>query len=81
MTDFIPPTAHEEIDFLEEVEREMMVLTTADLEELTLPMSTLPSTLKTVIQAEAGTYSTQAVNDENIVAATPRGYGPRPAPG
>ena len=88
MTAFIPPDVHEEIDFLEEVERELGVLTTAELEGVTssafispAPAPALPTTPKTVIPAEAGTYTPQAVNDENVVATTPMGHRPRPAPG
>ena len=32
MTAHIPPTEHKEIDFLDEIERELIALTTADLE-------------------------------------------------
>jgi hypothetical protein len=80
MTAFIPPTLHQEIDFLDEVEREMVLLTTAELEVVTSapPVTT---TLKTVIPAEAGTHGRQAVNEENVVIATSTGYRPRPAPG
>ena len=90
MTDFIPPTAHEEIDFLDEVEREMMVLTTAELEGLAndanTPAAPLATTLKTVISAQAaghmpGPHTPRDNNDENIVIATPSGHGSRPSPG
>ena len=67
MTDFIPPTVHEELDFLEEVEREMMVLTTAELE------GTVP--------AQAGIYGTRNGNDKTTDATMPACYGPPPSRG
>ena len=67
MTASTPPTAHEEIDFLDEVEREMMVLTTADLES--------------AVPAQGEIHSTREVNDETTSATMPACYGPPPSPG
>jgi hypothetical protein len=67
MTAHIPPMAHEEIDFLDEIERELVALTTAGLvggkppppkTSKAMPTSTLTTNLKTVILAKARTHTT-----------------------
>jgi len=59
------PTLHEEMDLLDEIERELVRLTTADLEAgatgsyrvFTPATPPLPTTQKTVIPAKAGTHT------------------------
>jgi len=95
MTAHIPPTEHKEIDFLDEIERELIALTTADLEGMreaataAVDAVSAPATpvappfpaLKTVIPAPAGTHDAPDVPTENDVSATPRGPGSRRSPG
>jgi hypothetical protein len=85
MTASIPPSVHEEIDFLDEIERELVQLTTAQLEEMrnveqvmSLPLST---TLQTVIPAQAGTHTTRAFTADSEGAVTPPGDGSSPSRG
>jgi hypothetical protein len=69
MTAPTPLTAHEEIDFLDAVERALAALTTAELEgaimqsdrSATPPQPPLAAKLKTVIPAQAGTHTTFAL--------------------
>ncbi|MDQ2818842.1 MAG: hypothetical protein M3Y65_00295 [Pseudomonadota bacterium] len=85
MTAFTPPTAQEEIAFLDNVERALLALTTADLVGISsaavTPAPASFAYFRTVIPAQAGTHTAHDNNDENIVAATPRGYGPPPSRG
>jgi hypothetical protein len=97
MTAHIPPTEHKEIDFLDQIERELIALTTADLEGVSedtvnavlapvapmSPMSPISPILATthVIPAKAGTHTTLDVPDDNEIAATQRGDGPPPSRG
>ncbi|WP_332848230.1 hypothetical protein [Massilia sp. S19_KUP03_FR1] len=81
MTAPIPLTAHEEMDLLDEIERALVRLTTAELAQrdavvgpLTPPLS---STQKTVIPAQAGTHS----NNEQSSRMLFTGYGSPPARG
>jgi hypothetical protein len=85
MTASIPPNVHEEIHFLDEIERELVALTTAQLEGIVaveamveLPVST---TRKTVIPAQAGTHAESDVPTEGQGVVTRPGYGSRRAPG
>jgi hypothetical protein len=65
MTAPIPLTAHEELDLLDEIERALVRLTTAELEPREVASHAvfapvqLPSTatIKTVIPAKAGTHN------------------------
>jgi hypothetical protein len=89
MTASTPPSAHEEIDFLDRIERELIALTTAELEGIASLMPTSTPTPKSVMLAtgepdsptEAGTHTTPAANDEITVVATQKSYGPSPSRG
>ena len=89
MATSIPPNLHEEIDALDEIERALVRLTTADLEgrreafsDHALPRSH-PSidTRKTVIPAKAGTHAEGDAPTESEGAVTQRGDGSRRSPG
>ncbi len=90
MTASKSPNVHEEIAALDEIERELVRLTTADLEErrrgrreaVFTPAPPLFSTeSKTVIPANAGIHTECDVPTENEGAVTQRGDGSRRAPG
>jgi hypothetical protein len=77
-----PRTAHEEIELLDEIERALVKLTTADLEAACTSLSQpSPTIFKTVIPAKAGTHTECDVTTENDGAAAQRGYGSRRSPG
>jgi hypothetical protein len=84
MTAPTPPDAHEEMALLDAIEQALLELTTAELEAgaafAPLP-SPLPSTLKTVIPAKAGTHTECDATDAANAVETQRGDGSRPAPG
>jgi len=87
MTATIPPNVHEELALLDAIERELVRLTTADLESCTrvpdarvaTPAPPLPASLKTVIPAQADTHAECDVPTENEGAAMRRGDGSPPS--
>jgi len=89
MTASKSPNVHEEIAALDEIERELVRLTTADLEERRrgrreaafTPAPTFPNTFEAVIPANAGIHTECDVPTENEGAVTPPGDGSRRAPG
>ena len=76
-----PLTVHEEIAFLDEVEREMVALTTAKLEVVAPALLPFTAELKTVIPAEAGTHTERDATAKRVGAVTQRGDGSRRTPG
>jgi hypothetical protein len=80
MTTPKPRTVQEEIAFLDEVEREMVALTTAKLEVVP---ALLPFTaeFKTAIPAKAGTHTARDATAKRVGAVTQRGDGSRRTPG
>lgn len=80
MTAFTPPDVHAELALLDEIERELVALTTAEL------APAFPNPLRSVIPANTGTHAECEVPTESEVAATQLGYGvaaqaATPAPG
>jgi hypothetical protein len=75
MTTPIPPTEHEEIDFFDEIEKELVALTTATLEDEKSSRTTV------IVPAPAGNRQAHHGPSDGASAATQTGHGSPPAQG